>query len=131
MSKSPSNRVAFALICDDDHNVLVGIRNDNGKYTIPGGHLEVKEDPFEGVARELKEEAGLDALEMKIVKVTKRGNMVIYVMKITVAREQEIDCSKDPDKECDAWFYIDPNEVADQLHVDLPDNAVLQAWMES
>lgn len=128
--KSPSNRAAMSLICDDNDNVLMGIRNDNGKYTMPGGHLEIGEDPFEGMAREIKEETGLDAKEMKIARVKKKEHILVYVMKVTVDPEQKIDTSGDPDKECDNWFYIDPNDVIDDLHVPLEDNTVLKAWIE-
>lgn len=129
--ESPSNRVAMSLICDESDNVLMGKRNDNGLYTTPGGHLEPGEDPFEGMARELKEEAGLDAKDMKIVKVTKKGKMLVYVMKVEVDPEQEIDTSNDPDEECDHWEYMDPNEVVEELHVPLERNSVLKAWMDS
>lgn len=131
MSKTNSNRVAMALITDHQDNVLTGIRNDNGKYTVPGGHLYLNEDPYEGLARELKEETGLDAKSMKLIRVTKKSKMLVYVMKVTVDPDQQIDASNDPDKECDNWFYLDPNETVDQLHVDLPDNTVLQAWIDS
>jgi len=128
---SSTNRVAMALICDHKGDVLTGIRNDNGKYTVPGGHLNKGEDPFEGVARELKEESGLDAKSMKIVKVTKKGKMLVYVMKVEIDPNQEVDATQDPDQECDTWFFMDPNETVHNLHVDLEDNTVLQAWMES
>lgn len=130
MSKTGSNRAAMALICDHTGNVLMGIRNDNGTYTMPGGHLEKGEDPFEGMARELKEETGLDAKDMKICRVTKKEHMLVYVMKVEIDINQAIDTSKDPDEECDTWFFIDPNTVADQLHVPIEDNTVLHAWIE-
>lgn len=131
MSKKESNRVAMALICDDSDNVLMGIRNDNGKYTVPGGHLNIGEDPFEGMARELKEETGLDAEQMKIARVTKKGKYLVYVIKVQINPEQAVDTSGDPDEECDTWFYIDPNSVVEELHMPLEKNTVLQTWMDS
>jgi 8-oxo-dGTP pyrophosphatase MutT (NUDIX family) len=129
--ESTSNRVAMSLITDENDNILMGKRNDSGKWTTPGGHLEVNEDPFEGMARELKEEAGLDAKEIKIIRVEKKGKMLIYVMKVTVDPDQEIDASNDPDEECDDWSYEDPNDCVENLHVELEKNVVLKAWLES
>jgi 8-oxo-dGTP pyrophosphatase MutT (NUDIX family) len=130
MSKTGSNRAAMALICDDNGNVMMGIRNDNGRYTMPGGHLENGEDPFIGMARELKEETGLDAKKMCIARVTKKEKMLVYVIKVEVDPGQPIDTSGDPDHECDTWFYIDPNEVVEELHVPIEENTVLHAWIE-
>ena len=127
---SSSNRVAMALITDSNDDVLSGIRNDNGRWTVPGGHLEEGEDAFEGMARELKEETGLDAKKMSIARVTKKGKMLVYVMRVEIDPNQTIDVSKDPDQECDAWMYKDPCDMVDNLHVELEDNTVLQAWMD-
>lgn len=129
--KAPSNRAAIALICNENQDVLMGIRNDNGKWTVPGGHLEKGEDPYEGMARELKEETGLDAKDICICKVGKKGHMLIYVMKVEIDSSQKVDVSQDPDEECNDWTFVDPNTIVEELHVPLQDNLVLKAWIES
>lgn len=132
MEKSKdSNRVAIALICDDKDNVLVGIRNDNGLWTTPGGHIKVGEDPYESVVRELKEETGLDAQDVKLVKVCKPGQKMLYLFKVKVDLEQEIDVSQDPDKECENWFFVDPNDIKENLHVPLEHNIAFKYWCEN
>lgn len=40
-----------------------------GKWTIPGGFLDRDENTLEGVVREIKEETGLDASEIKLFRV--------------------------------------------------------------
>lgn len=52
-----------ALICDENGRFLLW-REDNGKWELPGGGLELDESPQEGLRRELKEEAGLEAVEI-------------------------------------------------------------------
>lgn len=108
----------------------MGKRNDNGLWTVPGGHLDRGECPYQGAARELKEEAGLDAKDLKLVKVGKISDMMVYVFKIEVDIMQAIDVSGDPDKECDNWEYIDPNDVREDLHIPLERNCVMKAWLE-
>jgi len=129
--KERTKRVACCLIRDWKDDILMGKRNDNKKWTQPGGHLDKGECPYAGAIRELKEETGLDATCTKLVKVCKNGPIMIYVFEMKVDCDQEVDVSLDPDKECDAWDYTDPNEISDELHVPIEDNAVLKYWLEN
>ena len=106
----------------------MGQRNDNDKWANPGGHLKVGEQYFEGCLRELKEETGLDAKEIKLIKMCKCGKILVYLFKIKVDPEQEIDASKDPDKECDTWSYMDPNDIKEELDVPPEENVVIKYW---
>ena len=51
----------FAIIFDEYERVLLCHRRDYDLWNLPGGGLEEKEAPWEGVIREIKEETGLDA----------------------------------------------------------------------
>jgi ADP-ribose pyrophosphatase YjhB (NUDIX family) len=126
-------RVAVALIRDDQDNVLFGLRNDCGKYTNPGGHLEGDEDAYQGVIREVKEETGLDVIALQLIKVGYRPEkkLMVYVFEVKVDPSQKVDPSNDPDKECDIWAYLDPNDVLDQLHVPVENNFLLECWAKS
>jgi 8-oxo-dGTP diphosphatase len=53
---------AFAVILDDDGNVLLSHRQDFDVWNLPGGSVEHGELPYETVVREVKEETGLDVL---------------------------------------------------------------------
>ena len=55
----------FAIIKNEDNEVLLLLRHDYNLWNLPGGALEKDEAPWEGVVREVKEETGLD------VEVTK------------------------------------------------------------
>ena len=58
-------RIAVKSFIVKDNNVLLLKRRPNdphkaGKWDIPGGRLELGEDPFTGIKRETKEETDLD-----------------------------------------------------------------------
>ena len=132
MSKK-SKRVAICLITDHKDNILMGRRNDNQKITVPAGHIMTQEDPHTGAMRELKEETGLDTQDIQLIGShwDKEKNLILYLFKVTVNPEQQIDVSGDPDKECDNWNYMDPNDVVEELHVPLQNNIALQYWMKN
>lgn len=129
--KDASNRVAIALIVDQEDNVLMGKRNDSNRWTHPAGHLKIGEDAYEGMIRELKEETGLDALDVKISKVCKVEGKMLYLFCVKVDPAQAIDSSGDPDKECDIWLYQDPNEIKDEMHIPIEKNIALKYWANS
>lgn len=131
MSKEKTKRVAVCLIRDWKDDVLMGKRNDNSKFTQPGGHLDKGECPYQGAIRELKEETGLDATDIKLVKVIKNGSVLVYGFEVKVDLDQEVDCTQDPDNECDSWDYLDPNDVCEELHVPVERNVLLKYWMDN
>lgn len=52
--------VCSAIIFDTSREkVLLTRRSDNGKWCLPGGHMEAGESPIEACAREVLEETGL------------------------------------------------------------------------
>lgn len=123
-----SNRAAIALVTDSEDNILMGKRNDSGKYTVPAGGIKIGECPYMGMMRELKEETGLDAKNIKLIQCKKAGNTLLYLFKIDVDLDQEIDTSQDPDEECETWEYLDPNTVVNELHHPLDRNLALIYW---
>lgn len=130
MAKKKCNRVAVALIVNGDDKVLMGKRSDSGKFTLPGGHAEFGEDIHESMIRELKEETGLDSKNMKLVLVRKDpiSGKLIYLFRVEVDSEQQIDVSGDPDSECPGWHYEDPLNHIDNLHVPIHRNLAVEYW---
>lgn len=131
--KNRSSRVAIILITDRKDNVLMGLRNDTNKWTNPAGSIEKGEDPYDGAIRELKEETGLDAIDIKLVQSEwcKKKGLLLYLFICQVDEQQVLDSSKDPDKECDFWAYIDPNDIKEDLHVPLKNNLALKYWIDN
>lgn len=128
-----SRRVCIALITDAHDNILMGKRNDSGKWAQPAGKAYVKEDPYYCMIRELKEETGLDVVDMKLIgsQWNKDKNLILYLFKITVEPNQLIDASGDPDKECPTWSYQNPNDVVTELHVPIEENIALKYWIDN
>jgi len=63
---------ADAAVVDDDERVLLVRRTDDGLWGLPAGWVEPGEDPRVTVARELKEELGVDGTPDELVGVFAR-----------------------------------------------------------
>lgn len=108
---------------------LMGVRQDNGKWTEPGGHLHRGEDPLKGVAREVKEETGMSIPASQFKPLGSRevpvqdGKIVVHAFRADLDREPKLDVSKDPDHEVFGWNWIPlsgkalPQSVDKNLHV--------------
>lgn len=131
MTNGKTKRVAICLVTDENDKVLMGKRNDNEKWTNPGGHLEKGECPFMGCARELKEEAGLDAKNIELVRAGFENGILLYLFKVEVDSNQKVDTSKDPDNECDDFTYEEPFDHIENLHVPVEYNWAVKYWAEN
>ena len=87
-----SNRriaAAAAIVFDAQQRILLHRRTDNGKWSLPGGVLEVGETAEQGVVREVREETGYEVRVVRLVGVYSDpqfttvtyadGNTVCYV----------------------------------------------------
>lgn len=128
-----TKRIAICLITDANDNILMGKRKDNGLWTCPAGGAYSKEDIHLAAKRELLEETGLDAVELKLVKVeyVVKKSIMLYLFKITVDVAQVFDITKDPDLEFAELKYVDPNEVIDSLTVPVGENIAIQYWINN
>lgn len=62
-------KVGVCFIVELDGGVLVDRRSDDGSLAFTGGTLEDDESVLEGLARELREETGLEVAETRLVGV--------------------------------------------------------------
>lgn len=60
---------AFAIIFNENGQVLLSHRRDMDAWNLPGGGVESRELPSEAVIREVKEETGLEAVIERLVGV--------------------------------------------------------------
>jgi len=127
--------VASIAVMTNDGKLLMGKRKDNGKWTLPGGHLEEGETPHDGALRELYEEAGIQASGLypicsePVTTFTGR-NLIIHAFQCVTPDESKITIKNDPDEEVERWQWVDvkdglPKEIEENLHS--PKNVVLRA----
>lgn len=113
--------VSLILVSDGSGRYLFGKRNDDGKYTLPGGHLEPGEVAEEGAHRELFEETGLQALSLtplKTVEPTAPGRARLHFF--TALCSGTPTNHHDPDAEGE-FKWVDcrgglPKNIWDNLH---------------
>ncbi len=133
--KEPTRVASVAAFCGD--KLLFGRRSDNGKWTLPGGHLEPGEDPKRGAVRELLEETSLRPKSLTVL-----GDMMIHDGKLQVFAyrcdvDGEASSKNDPDDECEEWRFVEPDKIPDEIMSNLhsPKNVTLkllglQEWDE-
>ena len=132
-SDGSKKEVASIAVISGDR-LLMGKRNDNGRFTLPGGHLNPGEKPLAGAARELLEETGikvdpkdLDHLGSEEVTTFTGKQMVIH--SYACYGHFDTNTELDPDNECQNWVYVDisnglPHNIARNLHS--PKNTTLK-----
>ena len=113
---------------------LMGVRQDNGKWTEPGGHLEKGESPEDGALREVKEETGITLnkgdLEYLGSKELADKDLMVHAFKSDLDRNPKIDTRDDPDDEVFGWNWVPmkgkslPSIVQNNLHVPEKNNVL-------
>jgi 8-oxo-dGTP pyrophosphatase MutT (NUDIX family) len=120
--KQKKVEVSSIAVFNSEGYLLMGIRNDSEKYTLPGGKADPGESPETCAHRELWEEAGIKIKSLEHLGSGwggKNGDV-----KVSVFRGKSDDKptgENDPDKEVDEWEWIDvrdglPEEVKGNLH---------------
>lgn len=66
------------ILLNDEGQVLLERRSDNGKWALICGINEPGEQPADTVMREAKEETGLDVIVTDLVSVTSDAQQVVY-----------------------------------------------------
>lgn len=117
-SKDPVEIASVAIYSTDGHLLFLK-RNDNEKWTLPGGHLENGESPEGGARREAKEEAGIDLPDLTRLGEGMAGAYLIHAYRGETTAMP--DHTQDPDAECSESRWVDvkeglPPEIADNLH---------------
>lgn len=116
--------VASIAIFNNDR-LLIGKRNDNGKYTLPGGHLNENESPINGAYRELHEETGIIISELKYLGTKEieceDGKWRKIHAFSGLYGGKSAGSSNDPDMEVGKWIWVDvskglPGFIKNNLH---------------
>ena len=97
-----------ALVKNGSSKIL--ILQQEGKWMLPGGRLEEDSTPEEGLQRELKEEAGLNNIQIEGVYdtgISSSGQTFLVTYKVRVQGEPKIQISK----EHSAYAWIDADTI--------------------
>jgi 8-oxo-dGTP pyrophosphatase MutT (NUDIX family) len=134
MAKSDARKQVASIAVIDGDRLLMGKRNDNGRVTLPGGHLNPGESPAEGASRELYEETGIRIDPSKLrhlgsEEVTTFTGKSMIIHSYACFGYYNTDTERDPDDEVQNWYYVDvsgglPKEISDNLHS--PKNTTLK-----
>lgn len=132
------DKVVSKVALVDGGSVLMGQRNDNGKWTFPGGHAEDNESPLEAAIREVKEETDVDLSpgDLTLMKskrvLTDDGDVLdAHGWRCDMPKEK-VTAKGDPDNEVAKWEWVDmasplfTNNVLPELHVPLGRCAVME-----
>lgn len=99
---------AFAIITNENNEVLFAHRNDRDVWNLPGGGLEKGEDPWDTVVREVKEETGLDVEVVKLLGVYTKPDQDDIVFNFKC---QRINDSLRLNKEARDLRYFKPEDI--------------------
>lgn len=122
MSNRAEFRVGANVILIRDGSVLLGLRKNvfgDGTWGLPGGHLEIGEELAEAAKRELLEETGIVAREMKFENVVndrrkdKRHHIQIAFSCADFEGEVKL---VEPDK-CSEWKWFPLNALPENLFI--------------
>lgn len=116
-------QIASVAPFNDEGKLLFGRRRDDGKWTLPGGHMEPGETPQQGAVRELVEETGLTPTQMDSLGsgpvIDRKGRkLMIHCFRAFV--DGKPSNAADPDQEVSEWRWVDvddglPDEILANL----------------
>ena len=122
------------------HHLLMGKRRDNGKWTMPGGHLDEGETFHQGALREVEEETGIELDPNDLYDLTdvhmredKEGKPLhVQAFHAPIGKRPPTTMKEDPDAEVHRWQWINtedgiPDEIYGNMHVPPGDNIAMSA----
>jgi ADP-ribose pyrophosphatase YjhB (NUDIX family) len=129
-----SKATSSGLVVDDEDRVLLAKRaNDpfTGKWDLPGGFLEEGENPLDGLRRELREEAGIEVGDERLLGIWMdryeyRGRVVATLNIYYTARLAEGAPEPADDVAEFRWFRAHEVPLGELAFGHIPD--VLSAW---
>lgn len=119
MEKRNAIPVTVQLILEKDNKILLMKRKntgyEDGKYCLPGGHVEANEEIRKAMIREAKEEIGiqLDLQDIQLYKVMNRkvNQEQEYIDFIFKANQWKGDITNNEKDKCEEIKWVDMNQI--------------------
>lgn len=125
----------FAAVFDKNNRILcVKINYGSGNWTLPGGHLENNESPYDGVKREVLEETGyiVDIENLISVYSAPQKDDIVFLFKARIKGLIEWR----PDSEIQQIGFFERANLPSQIHPwnikrisDAYENKVSNLWV--
>lgn len=125
----------FAAVFDKNNRILcVKINYGSGKWTLPGGHLENNESPYDGVKREVLEETGyiVDIENLISVYSAPQKDDIVFLFKARIKGKIEWE----PNSEIQQIEFFERDALPSQIHQwnikrinDAYDNKISNLWI--
>lgn len=103
---------AGGAVIREDGRLLVIRRADNGEWVLPGGVVELDEDPRDTVRREVLEETGVTIEPVRLTGVYK--NMRLGVVSL-VFRCRPLSGTAHPTEEASQVAWLDRDQVTERM----------------
>lgn len=116
-------KVGVAVILQRADCILLGKRKSEhgqGTFSVPGGHVEMGEEPYDAAVREVLEETGITLTELEFIGFTNdvfsqdKHYVTLY---FTTHCDQE-PVNKEPEK-CESWEWYSLSDLPDDLFLPL------------
>jgi 8-oxo-dGTP pyrophosphatase MutT (NUDIX family) len=116
------------VVCLNDNQQFLILRRSNiddraGSWTMPGGHIDDKDNSIEaGAVRELKEEAGLSCKlgDLKYLGEPKKGKHYFLTQNWTGEVNVDIPNPETGEIEHDAYKWLTINDIKDIEDTEIP-----------
>lgn len=122
------------LVENENGQVLLQKRSDNGQWCVPGGALELGETYKEAAARELREEVGIEVKELQLFglysgddrMITYPNQDVVYSLAVIFKTNKYTGTISDEDSEVLEHRFFDPQDIPVDLFA--PDARPITDW---
>ncbi len=122
--------VTIAIRHPEQQNLFLhGLRRDNHKWALAGGHAKSGEADMEAAVRELREETGLEGVKLEKLHNNQYGDADVHLFACDYPTNFKPDAKNDPDGEFVVFKFLDPTTHSN-LHIPSERN-ILSEWMRN
>ncbi|HIP20832.1 MAG TPA: NUDIX hydrolase, partial [Sulfurimonas sp.] len=119
---------SVGIIYTGDEKIIMGKRKDTRAWTFIGGGKEMFETPKACIIREIREEIGINVLNVSFIEKAETPKAIVYIYNVFLTEHSDglnFTVLADPDQEFSEIKCFKREEIKDlYLHFPLEDNVV-------